>query len=253
MSRRFCVTLCWLLASAASARGPPSQEALLQRAKQQIHDLDSVGALRTLERVHSLSRLPAHDLAQIYLYRGLAHAELAEADSALAAFHSALLLDPSLELAEDVSPRVMDWWVKAGGKPKVPAEPRETPAPEAPGLVPFAEAASRPPPTPVLRSPIQAAPPAVTALHAVPPPELGLHHSTRWLALGLGAAGVAVAGAGLGFGVHASSVYADARADPALRSAQAKQAQAVAAAQTANILFATAGGLAVGGAISLFF
>jgi hypothetical protein len=112
----------------------PAAESLnpyLAPAIQQIRDFDEAGALATLEKARKWPQNTPRDLAQVYFYTGLAHGALAHEDEAVRCFKNALELDPSVSLPRDASPRIKEWWKRAGGTLEEPPPP--------PSLVPNAQ------------------------------------------------------------------------------------------------------------------
>jgi hypothetical protein len=50
-----------------------------------------------------------------HLTRGIAHAGLSHGKQAFDAFKAALIIDSELQLPGNPSPRILEWWSKAGG------------------------------------------------------------------------------------------------------------------------------------------
>jgi hypothetical protein len=157
----------------AAAPGPAE---LLATAKQQLAAHHEVEARRTLERAKVLAAEQPALLARIHVYLGLAFAEAADEKKATDAFRAALKLDRAVELPPDSSPKVIEWWTKAGGtvqtakvEPPPPAPPPPEPAPASPPPI----VVEAPPPAPA----------TVSVAESPPSP------NRAWI----GAAGVAVA------------------------------------------------------------
>ena len=80
-----------------------------------MHDLEEKQALQTLEQARHWPQNTAQDLAQVYLYTGLAQGALANEEEAVRCFKNAIELDALMKLPPDASPRLVEWWKRAGG------------------------------------------------------------------------------------------------------------------------------------------
>jgi hypothetical protein len=214
-----------------------AQNPYLGTAVRQIRDFDENGALRTLEQARGWSGNTPQILAQVSLLTALAHAGLSHETQAIDAFRSALLLDPSIKLPPRMSPRIREWWVKAGGvltSPEEPAPGDERALTPEPVLVP---------PEPAPRSEIVQPPPT-------PPPPI---HWSRWVGGGTAALGLITLGAAVAVGSRVPGLDQQASAALGMDQAGPLHAQAVHSAQAANILYSVGGGLAlIGGATWLW-
>ncbi|MBL8957633.1 MAG: hypothetical protein JNK82_43060 [Myxococcaceae bacterium] len=179
----------WLLLSAALLAAPENPH--LKRGIEQLAEMDEAGAVRTLEKARAWPKNSPHDLALIHLYLGLAYAGLSQQSKAVDAFRAGLLIEPELELPADASPRIREWWVKAGGRP--PTAPTVEPPPQKP------EPSAEPDPAPV---PAPASAPAVAVVEA----PLAARPRSRVPALFTGALGFVALGFGIGGVAHALDV-----------------------------------------------
>lgn len=180
----------------------------LQRAVKELESLDEAGALRTLEKARTWPKNSPHDLALVHLYLGLAHAGLSHGKQAVDAFQAALLLEPTLVLPPDASPRIREWWVKAGGE-----GPRAAAVVEAPKNVEPVEPPQPPPPVKLTPVAVEPPPPAVVIAPA---------QSSRvpgFVLLGAGVVVAATSGAGLVHSLNVASAYARQQPDHAMPSA----------------------------------
>jgi len=114
-----CVILSlWPATSPGAAAPPPPRD--LARGIQMARDGDFEGALLTLDEVvHVLNQTPAarsKELAQAYLYLGVAYVGLGQASLARTKFRQALALDPALRLSPEEFPsRVIRAFEEARG------------------------------------------------------------------------------------------------------------------------------------------
>jgi hypothetical protein len=211
----------------------------LRTALQQIRDFDEAAALRTLEQARGWPQNTPQILAQLSLYTALAHAGLSHEAQAIDAFRSALLLDPSIKLPPRMSPRIREWWVKAGGAPSSPDEPapgdERAMTPE-PVLVPSEPA----PPRPEMRQ----APETVAPAPAAPVPW------GRWVGGGTAAVGLLALGAAVAVGSRVPGLDQQAQGATGMDQAGPLHTQAVHTAQAANILYGVGGGLALIGGVT---
>jgi len=98
-----------LLALASAAAAQPAPDAGLSKGIAQVQDGYLDDAVTTLnDAVRRLSAVPVRkdDLAQAYLWLGIAYAQLDSEKSGRASFREALRLDPRLSLAEGWPPKV---------------------------------------------------------------------------------------------------------------------------------------------------
>ncbi len=185
--------LFWVILQAAPEVATDNPH--LRRGVAQLAELDEAGALRTLEKARAWPKNTPHDLALVHLYLGLAYSGLSQGAKAVDAFRAGLLIEPELQLPADASPRIREWWVKAGGKLPEPAKP--SPEPSKPTPEPVAE------PQPVLTpqpAPAPEPPPAVVEPAPMPPPR------SRAAAFITGGAGLAFLGVGVGGLVYSLGV-----------------------------------------------
>jgi hypothetical protein len=185
----------------------------LERARAQLERLDERGALATLAEAKAWRGNSPHELALVYLYTGFAQAGLANLAAAREAFGTALLLDSTLSLGPEHSPRVRELWVKAGGKVTLPKP--ELP----PGAVPTAEAGAAP---------------ATSSVQ-------------RWAGLGLVAASAGALVAGLVVGARAQGAFERATAAGDVDGTLSQHQAAVGGARLANGLYAASLTLGVAG------
>lgn len=224
--------LALLLAAAA----PSPAEAHLERARELLHQMRYEPALAELGAARSEPELPAKLRAQIELETGIAEVDLLHDASARAAFRAALALDPRAELPPGLSPRIVQTWLEvraevAAAAPPHPVDVPAAPAPPSnatPAAVPASVAALSPPPPATKRS----------TLATVGP-------------FALMGAGVAAGIAGGAFGLRASADHEEAGSAQVQLVAVDANASARAHATAANVLFATAGALAVAGVVWL--
>lgn len=183
----------------------------LARAIDQVQALDEQAALLSLAEARKSPTLSAGELALVHLYEGLAHAGLANGPDAIAAFHAARLLEPSLTLPAEASPRVREWWAQA-----------------APGTAPEARATLEPLPTvPEAPPPQLVEPTPVAAVSPVP----------GWAPYAAAGAAVVAAAGGIWSGIQASS-HAQAANDAAgIAAASDLRRRAEREALTANLLY----------------
>ena len=104
---------------------PEGKNPFLAEGIAQVESLNEEKALETLAKALKCRNSP-ETLAQVHLYLGLAHAGVANEAKAVSSFRSALTLDNTicnLPGWDKSSPRVQEWWVKAGGcRPVTPEE-----------------------------------------------------------------------------------------------------------------------------------
>ncbi len=215
-----------LVVAAQTAPPPPAAgpNPHLARAIEQVEDLEEQAALESLEQARRWPGISTLELARIHLYEGLAHAGLANGPEAISAFHAARLLDPSLALPKESSPRVREWWTQAtpGGQPG--------PGPKAPPEV-------------------QGLPPAATA----PPPVLASSSPAipRWIPYAVAALAVVSVGTAVWSGSQASLHAREANGLVGIGSASALRTQAEGEALRANLLYG--GAVLLGGGAALLF
>ena len=195
----------------------------LPRALKQIRALEEQAALKTLDQALRYEGSTETETATAHLYLGLVHATRAKEAEAIAAFKRALALDPELRLPDEMSPAVMGWWKRAGGK----LDARQ------PALVP-------PPPVIIVQQPPPPAEP--------PPPPW-----KRYLGVGISGGAVISLGSGLLVGQRAVALkrLADGAVDIGI--GQSYQRGAESWATSANALFVVAGVLAVVGVLLIVF
>lgn len=195
-------------------------------ARDQVRNLDEKAALKTLDKAMAFPDTTPEELAQIWLYIGLAHAGLIHEKEARAAFRTALVINPNLEMPAGINPAWQEWWRQAKvERPAVaPLEPK--PVVEAPPL----QLPSTPPP---------------------PPPE-GKPAWRTGLGIGMISASVIAITAGAFVGVQARALSQKAAGEPILH-AQSLQRDAEARATTANVLYGAGAGLMVGGGLVFFW
>ncbi len=228
----------------AGTEAPASANPHLPRAVAQLRALDEAAALKTLEQARAWTKNTPRDLAFVHMYIGLANAGLARDGEAQASFGKALLLDPDLELPRFASPRVRDWWTRAGGKVEAAPAPAKAEAgpPVPPPQLALKPAAAVPPPAPVVG-------PATPSPAKAPVAGAGISKSRAvpWVGVGLAAAGLAGLGVAAWNGTEASRLGRKAAGESDLRQAVPDQASAQRASETANVLFGVGGALAVAG------
>ena len=214
---------CLIVALSTSATARAEQNPFLPEAIQRIRDFDERTALQLLDQARRWPHNTPADLAQVHLYTGLAHAGLAHEREAVDAFRAALVLDASLRLPDDVSPRVKEWWLRAGGVVDVPA-------------------------------PVELLPPEKTGI-ALPVEEPRAAPSRRltWTGALLAGAGAIVVGGGIYFSGQAVQLDGQARQDPTTAFASPVYRQAVRDAQTGNILYGVGGPLLIAGSALLIY
>lgn len=195
-------------------------------ARDQLNNLDEKAALKTLDKAIAWPDTTPAELAQIWLYIGLAHAGLIHEKEARAAFRTALVINPNLELPDGTNPTWQQWWRQA--KVDRPAAP-----PEAPKIMP-----------PLVGQPL---PPAALA----PAPEAPTWR--RGLGLGMVGASLIAIAAGAIVGVQARALWQKAAGDLGVGHAQSLQRDAEARASAANILYGTGGGLLAAGGLVFFW
>jgi len=127
MRKRFGAVVVVLLALASNAATQPAADAGLTKGIAQVQDALLDDAVATLnDAVRRLSAMPARkdDLAQAYLWLGIAYAQLDSEKSARASFREALKLDPRVSLAEGWPPKVSRLFAAAKGEaaPSVSAQ-----------------------------------------------------------------------------------------------------------------------------------
>jgi formylglycine-generating enzyme required for sulfatase activity len=133
--RRACGAAVFVLVAlvAAGALAQPAVEGELTKGVRQIEDGYLEDGVTTLERVvRRLSAQPARsqELAQAYLYLGIAHAQMDTEKSARASFREALKLDPGLTLvAARWPPKVLRAFTAIRSE-VVPPSPSSSPAGE---------------------------------------------------------------------------------------------------------------------------
>jgi hypothetical protein len=204
------------------------QNADLERAIQQLHDLDERGALRSLELARRRPEISRQELAQVHLYTGLAKAELFGQKEATKAFRAALDLDPNIRLPRTASPLVRGWWEELGGLV------------EAPPVV-----VREPPPPPQPPAPIVVTQRVVVHDAAPPPPS----HTHRWVGVSIAALGVGVIAAALVLGARAAATQRQSVSEADIALSESEHASAVQQAQTANKVGVVGGGLAITGGV----
>jgi hypothetical protein len=160
------------------ALGAANATDLLETAKTQLSHNQELDARKTLEKAKPLAAADPALLAQIHLYLGLTYAASADQKHAVDSFRTALKLDKKLELPDDTPPKVLEWWLKAGGKPPPTPPPAR---PEAPPPEP--EPKTEPKPQPVEPTPVAKPPPPQPAPVAPPAPEPAPEED-RWRARG---------------------------------------------------------------------
>jgi hypothetical protein len=196
----------------------------LSKALEQIRALDDVGAQRTLQAALAWPDNSPTEAGTAHVYLGLIQAVHAKESEAIGEFKKALALDPELRLPPDLSPIVVGWWKRAGGK----TEP--LPAPVAP-VAPIAPLPPQPEP------------------ELVKPPELPRSRWKRSAGAALfGAAAVPLL-AGLPVGARSRSLTDAAQSEATLGGALSYQRAAGPWAVGANVLFGVAAVMALAGII----
>lgn len=229
--RRVMLGLMVLVVATQTAPPPPGPgpNPHLARAIQQVQDLEEQAALESLELARSWPEVSTSELARIHLYEGLAHAGLANGQEAISSFHAARLLDPSLTLPTDSSPRVREWWAQAAPSSGVA---------QAPGGQPGSS---------------RIAPPEVPPAATAPPPSRVSSSSRvpRWVPYAVAAAAVLSVGTAAWNGSQASLHAREANDSVGIRAASMLRAQAEGEAFRANLLYG--GAVLLGGGAALLF
>ncbi len=198
----------------------------LPNARDQLRHLDEKAAIKTLDRAIAWPDTTPEELAQIWLYIGLAHAGLIHEREARAAFRTALVINPNLELPEGTNPTWQQWWKQAKvERPAVPEVKQSAPAVEVRPLAPV-----------------------------VPPPlATGRPAWRTGLGLGMAAACLAAVAVAAVIGVQARTLAQNAAAEASVGHAQSLQRDAEARATAANVLYGTGGALLAGGGLAFFW
>jgi hypothetical protein len=210
--------VCLLLLAAPVTVAPGNP--YLTEARKQVRELEETHALETLVKARALHPADGDEQAQIELTAGLAYAGLARREDAIERFVAALTLRPSVTLPPNSSPRVEEWWRVAVSR----ALPRYLPV----------------------------NPPAGTAVVTAPAPARS-RPTVTWLPVALASTGLAALTAGVVLGINANNAAAGAQRAESVGAAQKIQGTANARATDANILFAAAGGLAIGAGFAFAF
>jgi TonB family protein len=124
MMKRMAAAVVVLLALGSNAGAQPAADAGLTKGIAQVQDGRVDDAVTTLnDVVRRLSARPIEfrvDLAQAYLWLGIAYAQLDSEKSARASFREALLLDGRVSLAEGWPPKVSRLFGEAKADPLTP-------------------------------------------------------------------------------------------------------------------------------------
>lgn len=202
----------------------------LQLAWQQVKSLEEKSALKTLQQARRWPKNSPSDLAWVNLVSGLAHAGLAEESAAIEDFRTAHVLDPSIALPAEVSPRVRDWWARAVPEPK-PA-PTVGPENDAPKTTVLTPAHEEPPPRVV-----------VTPMER----EVERSHWARWTGVGLVAGAVVATSAAAVFATRMDSQAAFAQSASSAADAIRYRDSSRSSATMANASLVAAGALGASG------
>ncbi len=221
----------------ASQLTPLEHDPRFRQALVHFEQMNAAAALEDLAPLREDPRLSARDQARVEVWVGVNLCELARFDEAGVAFERALRLDPAVQLAPDISPRVATEMEAARARVGEPSEPTVS--------------AAEPPPK---TTPTPAAPtddePTRERSSANPPRDF------PWLftsGAALGAAGVAALGGAVGFGLASLSSRDAAVADSGARAALRHLSAAEQSAFVANTLLVGGVSLvAIGGALSLW-
>lgn len=165
-----------LVALTLAAAPVGDAQATLREAVELYHRLALEKALDTLARAKASSKGPDDDVP-ILLYEGLIDMDLGEVRSGAAAFRSALLLRPDVQLPEKASPKVAEQFESIRAEVKAQLPKAKTVA-EPPKLSP------PPSPSQPLPDPVTVAPPETTA--APKPPPLHPARPFAWIPIVLG-------------------------------------------------------------------
>lgn len=100
-------------ATMLSGPGPASAQEAFETAREQIDELRYEDALTTLDASLRSGKHGPADLARLYLFLGELHASMGDEDKAIDSFRRALLIDPTVELDEGLSPKISEPYQQA--------------------------------------------------------------------------------------------------------------------------------------------
>jgi hypothetical protein len=127
-------------------------QTMLRDAIELYHQRSFEKALETLARAKAKSKGPQDDL-QILVYQGMIEMDLGDVKSGAAAFRSALLLNPDVQLPETTSPMVAEQFEAIRAEVTMQAPPSKPPAAETTQPAPTPEPPS---PAPAVAAPKEA-------------------------------------------------------------------------------------------------
>ena len=243
------IAVCLLTAGAVpgTAQAQNDFNRYFNAAVQLYNSGESERALEQLQNAKKRTSKLQQDIS-VALYEGLILADLGQKEQALAAFETAILLDPNATFPTKVSPKLNDEFEEVRKRvQKKLAQGTEQQSP------PFTEQPRRPPATSNLNPPATPAPKSYE-----PQPSIAKQSRARIpvTPLVFAAAGVASAGVGVVFGMQSRSNIAEVRDAYEGRLPSATEVRALGVrledargqARMANMLFGTAA-LAVSGAV----
>ena len=219
------LSLLVALGGAPESDAPRGGNPHLAQAIRELRELEEQKALRTLEQARKWASRSPEALAEVHLYLGLAYAGLARERDAVEHFHAGLLLDPGLVLPDWASPRVREWWVKAGG----------------PSSAPPSEALAAPAPTPAPGLPPVATPDAARG-----------PRWSQWSGRALMVLGAVAAGGAVWAGLRANALDAESRSERWAPAAAELRQRAESRARTANLLWGASAGAGAAGLVLVF-
>ena len=141
MRRVLCLSMVLVLATATIPVAAQGLDADVQKGIAQVDDGDYDGAILTLDnaaRRLAVDKTKSNDLAQAYLYLGIAYIGKGREAAAKAKFREAVAQIKTLSLSADkFPPKVVDLFEAAKAEEvKATAAPSPTPSPSASGAVP---------------------------------------------------------------------------------------------------------------------
>ncbi|MCP3142954.1 hypothetical protein [Pyxidicoccus xibeiensis] len=206
-------------------------------------------ALEQLSRAKRFVTTVQQDVS-VAIYEGLVFADLLKRDEALAAFHTALSLDPEAKLPAHSAPKVKRDFETVRARVHKELAKRGKSAPKG------TETAERGTVTPTDRPERSPPPPSVTEVTPrqvepfVPTPETRSRSRVPVVPAALLGAGVVAAGVGTVFGLSSRSDARSAEKEKVQLTASKQLEEARGSARTANILFLTAGAAATGALVT---
>lgn len=210
-------------AAVAAERSPH-----LERGRQLLSELEDEAALVVLEEGLRSRGNSSEQLAELYLYLGVAQFNLGNESAALASFQTARVLHPQVSLPEWISPRINALWEKA----------TEAPSTERPGplklSLPTASAAG---PEPEL-----------SATQSAPPPG---SRWKRWTGAGAALTGAALLVGGILNGLQHGALLREVESEASVGGARRSYESAERAGTRANLFFVSGALAMTGGGLLL--